>query len=90
MECELMTRRQLIAWMAMAGLESSIARGAAQIATPSAGGWQKYAGNPVLGGQYGTCFDICVLREQGKFYMWVSWRPKKSVALSESADGIHW
>ena len=26
-------------------------------------GWQKYEGNPVLGGQYGTCFDICVLKE---------------------------
>ncbi len=22
--------------------------------------------------------------------MWLSWRPKKSVALSESSDGIHW
>ena len=54
------------------------------------GGWEKYTGNPVLGGQYGTCFDICVLREHGLYRMWVSWRPKKSIALTESKDGIHW
>jgi beta-1,2-mannobiose phosphorylase / 1,2-beta-oligomannan phosphorylase len=53
-------------------------------------GWVKYAGNPVLGGQYGTCFDICVLHESGSYRMWVSWRPKKSVAITESKDGIHW
>lgn len=53
-------------------------------------GWVKYQGNPVLGGQYGTCFDLCVLREAGRFKMWFSWRPKKSVALTESIDGIHW
>jgi predicted GH43/DUF377 family glycosyl hydrolase len=52
--------------------------------------WVKYTGNPVLGGQYGTCFDICVLREGGKFRMWVSWRPQKSVAITESVDGINW
>lgn len=56
----------------------------------TAPGWEKYPGNPVLGGQYGTCFDICVLPENGKFRMWLSWRPKKSIALSESSDGIHW
>jgi predicted GH43/DUF377 family glycosyl hydrolase len=53
-------------------------------------GWIKYAGNPVLGGQYGTCFDICVLREQDLYRMWLSWRPKRSIALTESKDGIHW
>jgi len=53
-------------------------------------GWVKYEGNPVLGGEYGTCFDVCVLREGNKFRMWVSWRPKQSVALTESADGIRW
>jgi predicted GH43/DUF377 family glycosyl hydrolase len=54
------------------------------------GGWQKYPGNPVLGKQYGTCFDICVLSDKGRFRMWLSWRPTKSVAISESEDGIHW
>ena len=33
------------------------------------GGWKKYAGNPVLGGQHGTCFDVCVLKEGGKYRM---------------------
>jgi len=52
--------------------------------------WIKYEGNPVLGGQYGTCFDVCVLHEDRKYRMWFSWRPKKSVAITESKDGIHW
>jgi beta-1,2-mannobiose phosphorylase / 1,2-beta-oligomannan phosphorylase len=53
-------------------------------------GWVKYANNPVLGGTYGTCFDISVLRE-GKIYrMWFSWRPRQSIALVESPDGLHW
>lgn len=53
-------------------------------------GWEKYAGNPVLGGEYGTCFDVSVLREQPGYRMWLSWRPKKSIALVESADGLKW
>src|ERR1700746_2136738 len=56
----------------------------------TAGGWRKYEGNPVLGGSLGTCFDVALLREGTKYRMWFSWRPKKSVALVESADGIHW
>jgi len=56
----------------------------------TAGGWTKYAGNPVLGGSLGTCFDICVLKEGKSYKMWFSWRPKKSIALTESTDGIHW
>ena len=54
------------------------------------GGWMKYTGNPVLGGKLGTCFDISVLKEGDVFRMWFSWRPKASVALVESKDGIHW
>jgi beta-1,2-mannobiose phosphorylase / 1,2-beta-oligomannan phosphorylase len=53
-------------------------------------GWVKYAGNPVLGGNYGTCFDVSVLREGNLYRMWFSWRPKASVALVESKDGFHW
>jgi predicted GH43/DUF377 family glycosyl hydrolase len=56
----------------------------------TAGGWVKYEHNPVLGGKYGTCFDISVLREGGVYRMWLSWRPKQSVALVESQDGLHW
>ncbi len=54
-------------------------------------GWRKYEGNPVIGGgKLGTVFDIAVLREDGKYRMWGSWRPKQSLALFESTDGIHW
>jgi len=54
-------------------------------------GWKKYEGNPVIGGgNLGTVFDITVLHEDGKYRMWGSWRPKQSVALFESTDGIHW
>jgi len=53
-------------------------------------GWVKCQSNPVMGGQYGTCFDVSVLKENGTYRMWLSWRPKQSVALVESKDGIHW
>lgn len=56
----------------------------------TAAGWRKYEGNPVLGGELGTCFDISVLEEAGRFRMWFSWRPKRSIALVESTDGFHW
>jgi predicted GH43/DUF377 family glycosyl hydrolase len=53
-------------------------------------GWRKYEANPVLGGNLGTVFDVSVLKEAGTYRMWLSWRPKKSVALVESKDGLHW
>ncbi|MHB1038124.1 MAG: family 43 glycosylhydrolase [Pirellulales bacterium] len=53
-------------------------------------GWAKHPGNPVLGGKLGTCFDIAVLQDGGTYRMWFSWRPKASIALVESRDGIHW
>jgi len=51
--------------------------------------WTKHEG-PVLGGKLGTCFDICVLEEREKYKMYFSWRPKQSIALVESQDGVHW
>ena len=56
----------------------------------TSGGWLKSDKSPVMGGKYGTCFDIAVLKEGGTYRMWLSWRPQRSVALVESADGIHW
>src|SRR5262245_34381618 len=56
----------------------------------TAAGWVKYPNNPVLGGDLGTCFDISVLKEGDIYRMWFSWRPKKSIALVESNDGVHW
>ncbi len=85
-----MNRRELLTVIVMMGFEASLLRALTLKDSEAHGGWEKYPGGPVLGGQYGTCFDICVLREQGLYKMWVSWRPKKSVALTESKDGIHW
>jgi predicted GH43/DUF377 family glycosyl hydrolase len=53
-------------------------------------GWAKSKDNPVLGGDLGTCFDVSVLKEGDVYRMWISWRPKKSIALVESTDGVHW
>ena len=53
-------------------------------------GWVKHPKNPVLGGDLGTCFDLSVLREGDRYRMWFSWRPKKSIALVESQDGVRW
>ncbi len=56
----------------------------------SSAGWCKYDKNPVLGGELGTCFDVSVLDEGNIYRMYFSWRPKRSIALVESQDGIHW
>lgn len=53
-------------------------------------GWKKYEGNPVLGREYGTCFDISVLEDEGIYKMWFSWRAHKCIAYTESKDGISW
>ncbi len=52
--------------------------------------WVKYAGNPVLGGRLGTCFDMSVVVTDGKHRMWFSWRPKQGIGYAESADGLNW
>jgi len=56
----------------------------------SSAGWRKYEKNPVLGGELGTCFDVSVLDEVNTYRMYFSWRPKRSIALVESSDGISW
>lgn len=58
----------------------------------TAGGWKKYGRNPVFGGEYGTCFDVSLLRDEeaSLFKMWFSWRPRKAIGYTESRDGIHW
>jgi beta-1,2-mannobiose phosphorylase / 1,2-beta-oligomannan phosphorylase len=78
----------LFACLFLTGLPSSLLPAAFNV--ENTGGWVKYAKNPVLGGSLGTCFDISVLREDGKYRMWFSWRPKRSIALVESKDGLVW
>ena len=86
----MLTRRDLMLALGYVATESYLTCGFGATGAGKDTGWEKYQGNPVLGGQYGTCFDVCVLRERGKYRMWVSWRPRQSVAITESADGIHW
>ncbi len=71
-------------------LGPGVGRVDAQDTSLAVAGWEKYSGNPVLGGNYGTCFDISVMREGDGYRMWFSWRPRASVALVESKDGFHW
>jgi predicted GH43/DUF377 family glycosyl hydrolase len=72
----------------LAGLLSAAAKSDPPAETIS--GWTKYPHNPVLGGDLGTCFDVSVLKEEDRYRMWFSWRPKESIALVESRDGIRW
>src|SRR5450631_3454742 len=74
----------LLLWAAVRANEND------QPQTETTSGWVKYAKNPVLGGDLGTCFDISVLKEGDTYRMWFSWRPKKSIGLVESKDGIQW
>jgi predicted GH43/DUF377 family glycosyl hydrolase len=55
------------------------------------GGWLKHGKSPVLGNEStGTCFDISVLAQGGEYLMYLSWRPRKSLALSRGSDGVQW
>ena len=58
--------------------------------TETTAGWVKSPKSPVLGGDLGTCFDVSALKEGDTYRMWFSWRPKKSIALVESKDGVEW
>jgi hypothetical protein len=90
MKAKGLTRRELIKVLTAGAVTQAAVGGFKAFGQSAESRWVKYKGNPVLGGQYGTCFDICVLRESGMYRMWVSWRPKKSVAITESKDGIRW
>ena len=69
---------------------SDQARGQEKSTTETTAGWVKSPKSPVVGGDLGTCFDVSVLKEGDTYRMWLSWRPKKSIALVESKDGIEW
>jgi predicted GH43/DUF377 family glycosyl hydrolase len=82
----------LLASVSVAGLLAGLlaAEEADNPQAETAAGWRKDQKNPVLGGPLGTCFDVSVLREAGRYRMWFSWRPKRSIALVESTDGLAW
>jgi predicted GH43/DUF377 family glycosyl hydrolase len=79
---------RLLARLPTADVGQSAPQGSTSVETAAV--WEKSTANPVLGGKLGTCFDISVLKERELFRMWFSWRPKASVALVESHDGVHW
>ena len=55
--------------------------------------WHKVSGNPVLGGDLGTCFDVTLIQEDGKYRMWYSggeqYEPN-AIGYATSSDGIRW
>jgi predicted GH43/DUF377 family glycosyl hydrolase len=88
-----MTRLILCYWLSISGLVLVGAVSAEVEQQPTAettAGWVKHSKNPVLGGGLGTCFDVSLLQEGGRYRMWFSWRPKQSIALVESKDGVAW
>ncbi|HMF31605.1 MAG TPA: family 43 glycosylhydrolase [Candidatus Lokiarchaeia archaeon] len=64
--------------------------GSGKRASETGPSWVKFSGNPVLGGDLGTIFDVSVLLEQDVYRMWMSWRPQRSIAFVVSSDGEHW
>ena len=53
--------------------------------------FEKFKNNPILGGEeLGTCFDVYVWQDNGKYRMDFSWRREESAAVSFSDDGITW
>src|SRR5690242_1135095 len=85
-------KRLLLASVPAACLLAAVLSAGAKSApdAETAGGGVKYRNNPVLGGPLGTCFDVSVLWEDGQYRMWFSWRPKRSIALVTSKDGLAW
>lgn len=54
------------------------------------GGWRKYEGNPLIGGEDDFCFDNYTIRIDGHYRMYISWRTHYAIAYTDSVDGIHW
>ncbi len=53
-------------------------------------GWEPGACGPVLGGALGNCADCHVIREDGIYKMWFTWKTVRCIAYAESRDGIRW
>lgn len=54
--------------------------------------WAKHPASPVLGPGYclQALFDCCLVAEGERLRMWLSWRDLRSIAYSESRDGVEW
>lgn len=54
------------------------------------GGWYRYDRNPLIGDEGDFCFDNYVIRMNGQYRMYFSWRTHYGIAYTESSDGLHW
>jgi predicted GH43/DUF377 family glycosyl hydrolase len=70
-------------------LTSAVVHGQTVTPTDSVAGWIKYEHNPIITDKDGILFDICVIHDAGAYRLWAGWRPKNSIALLESKDGLH-
>lgn len=53
--------------------------------------FKRHEENPIFGNRYlGSCFDVYVTKDCGRYRMDFSWRNKKALAVCFSKDGIHW
>jgi predicted GH43/DUF377 family glycosyl hydrolase len=89
--------KEIAAAATLGELTAALPPAPAPVPTPAAAppaetsaGWRKSDANPVLGGDLGTCFDVALLREADRYRMWFSWRPRKSLAVVESTNGVQW
>ncbi len=82
--------REVAASAGLARLTGPLPQARPDAPAEAVAGWRKADQNPVLGGALGTCFDVALLKEGATYRMWFSWRPKRSIALVESADGVQW
>jgi predicted GH43/DUF377 family glycosyl hydrolase len=85
-----MNKQIIISVIVLLFLSLSVGKISSQSKVAGKGAWTKYENNPIIGGELGTCFDMTMLKENGLYKMWFSWRPKKSIAYTESKDGVNW
>jgi predicted GH43/DUF377 family glycosyl hydrolase len=85
----MLKQTQVAAFVTIFAFSPLFAQGQTSAPIGTAGGWVKYEHNPVITAKDGIMFDIYVLHDEGKYRMWVGWRPKKCIALFESKDGFH-
>jgi predicted GH43/DUF377 family glycosyl hydrolase len=77
---------------AVAGVDACLEYFASNAGGGLMAAWTKHPENPVLGPGYTVqaLFDCCVVPLGDTLRMWLSWRDLHSIAVSESADGVHW
>ena len=52
-------------------------------------GWEKEETNPVLGGKFGTCFDLSVMKDENMYKMWFClFRKSGWCALERAHRGV--